>query len=110
VLEAGDFEIAVGASSRDLRLRATTYVDAPRVAAPLGPMSSLEEWLADPAGSAALREVLGTTPEGGLAGMLGNQELVTVIGNFPMSTLAGFPTVDLDHAALDELVARVAAG
>jgi beta-glucosidase len=108
VLEAGEFELSVGASSRDLRLSGTTHVDAPRVAPPLGPMSSLEEWLADPAGSAALREVIGTTEDGRLAGMLGSAELVTVVGNFPMSTLAGFPTVDLDHGTLDELVARVA--
>src|SRR3954447_24785706 len=46
VLEGGDFELVVGASSRDLRTGLTTSVEAPRVAAPLGPMSSLEEWLA----------------------------------------------------------------
>jgi beta-glucosidase len=110
VLEAGDFEIAVGASSRDLRLTATVHVDAPRVAPPLGPMSSLEEWLADPQGTEALREVVGTTGDGRLAGPLGDPHLVAVIGNFPMSTLAGFPTVDLDHATLDELVTRVTSG
>ena len=106
VLEEGEFEIAVGASSRDLRLTASTYVEAPRVAPPLGAMSSLEEWLDDPEGAAALREVLGTA-DGRLAGMLGDPHLVQVIGNFPMSTLAGFPNVDLDHTMLDELVARV---
>jgi beta-glucosidase len=110
LLEAGDFEIAVGASSRDLRLSATVHVDAPRVAPPLGPMSSLEEWLADPEGTVALGEVLGTTDDGRLAGWLGDPHLVSVIGNFPMSTLAGFPTVDLDHATLDELVTRVRGG
>ncbi len=108
VLEPGDFEIAVGASSRDVRLTATVHVDAPRVDPPLGPMSSLVEWLADPAGSAALHEVLGTTADGRLAGMLGDPELAKVIGNFPMSTLAGFPTVDLDHSTLGSLVQRVA--
>ncbi len=108
VLEAGEFEVSVGASSRDLRLSATTYVVAPRAAPPLGPMSSLEEWLDDPAGAAVLREVLGTTEDGRLAGMLGSPELVPVIANFPMHMIAGFPSVDLDHAALDELVTRVA--
>ncbi len=108
VLEEGDFEISVGSSSRDLRLTASTYIEAPRVAPPLGSTSSLEEWLDDPAGAAALREVLGTV-DGRLAGMLGDPQLVQVIGNFPMSTLAGFPNVDLDHATLDALVERVRA-
>ncbi|HET9827108.1 MAG TPA: fibronectin type III-like domain-contianing protein [Nocardioidaceae bacterium] len=109
VLEPGDFEIAVGASSRDIRLATTVHVDAPRVAPPLGRMSSLEEWLADQAGSAALREVLGSTEDGRLAGMLGNPEVLRVVGSFPISTLAGFPTVDLDHSSLDILLDRVAA-
>jgi beta-glucosidase len=74
----------------------------------LGPTSSLQEWLADPTGSAVLHEVLGTA-DGRLAGLLGDPHLVQVIGNFPMSTLAGFPNVDLDHDQLDELVARVRA-
>jgi beta-glucosidase len=107
VLEAGDFELLVGASSRDIRARATTAVDAPRVAAPLGAMSSLEEWLADPSGADALRGVLGTTDDGRLAGALGNPELRRVVGNFPMSALAGFANVDLDRDDLQELVARV---
>jgi beta-glucosidase len=108
VLEAGEFRFAVGASSRDLRVDTTVYVDAPRVAAPLGPMSSLEEWLADPAGAAALHEAFGTRPDGRLVGMLGDPDLVKVIGNFPMRSLAGFPNVTIDHATLDGMVARLA--
>jgi beta-glucosidase len=110
VLEAGEFGLSVGASSRDLRVSATTYVDAPRVAPPLGPMSSLDEWLDDPAGAAALRATLGTTDDGRLAGTLGNPSMTTMIGSFPMTALAGFPNVDLDHEALDELVERVRTG
>ena len=110
VLEAGEFGFDVGASSRDIRVSTAAYVDAPRVAAPLGAMSSLEEWLADPRGAETLRSVLGSTDDGRLAGALGEPGLVTVIGNFPMSTLAGFPNVDLDHATLDELVERVSGG
>jgi beta-glucosidase len=109
VLEAGEFELCVGASSRDIRQATSVHIDAPRIAPPLGPMSSLEEWLADPAGSEALREVLGTTDDGRLAGMLGSPEILPVIGNFPMSTLAGFPTVDLDHRTLDALVEQLSA-
>lgn len=107
VLEAGEFEVAVGASSRDLRQRSTVSVDAPRVAPPLHAMSSLEEWLADPAGRAALEEAIGTGPDGRILGMLGDEEALPVIRSFPMRTLAGFPTVTIDHAVLDDLVDRV---
>ena len=107
VLEAGEFELAVGASSRDLRTSCSAHVDAPRVAAPLGPMSSLEEWLDDPAGHAALEEAFGTREDGRLQGMLGDEELRRVIGNFPMRSLAGFPNVSIDHATLDAMVERL---
>ena len=50
VLEAGSFDIAVGASSRDLRLTTTINVTAPPVPVRLDAMASLHEWLADPAG------------------------------------------------------------
>ena len=108
VLEAGVFRLSVGGSSRDLPLSAVVDVDAPRVAAPLTRMSSLQEWLADPAGAAALRAQLGTREDGRVAGMLGDEELQRVIGNFPMSTLAGFPNIALDHPTLEELVERLA--
>ena len=107
VLEEGEFRISVGPSSRDLPLGEVVHVEAPRAAAALGPMSSLEEWLADPAGAAALHEVLGTRDDGRLAGMLGDEELQRVVGNFPMRSLAGFPNITLDHATLDEVVTRL---
>jgi beta-glucosidase len=107
VLEEGEFRISVGPSSRDLPLGEVVHVEAPRAAAALGPMSSLEEWLADPTGAAALHEVLGTRDDGRLAGMLGDEELQRVVGNFPMRSLAGFPNITLDHATLDEVVTRL---
>jgi beta-glucosidase len=107
VLEAGEFELLVGRSSRDFSGRATLDLDAPRVAAPLGPMSSLDEWLADPAGAALVREAVGTRPDGELAGELGEPDLRLVVGNFPMSALAGFRAFGFDHADLDALVARL---
>ena len=110
VLEAGEFGISVGSSSRDLPVSQVVHVDAARVAAPLGPMSSLQEWLADPDGAAALAEVVGTREDGRLAGMLGDEELQRVVGNFPMRSLAGFPNITLDHATLDEVVERLSPG
>jgi beta-glucosidase len=104
VLEAGQFELAVGASSRDLRLAATVDIDAPRVGPPLDGMSTLEEWLADPDAGRALRVAVGTDETGSPNGILGDAEMLSVIGNFPISSLAAFPGMGLDHAMVSTLV------
>jgi beta-glucosidase len=97
VLEGGEFNIAVGASSRDLPLVTTVSVAAPSVAADLSGESTLEEWLADPNGRAALEEAVGTDADGRPAGILGNAELLIVIGNFPLRTLLAFPGLGIDR-------------
>jgi len=97
VLEGGDFTINVGASSRDLPLAGTVRIDAPPVAAPLTGASTLEEWLADPNGRAALEKAVGTDDEGHPAGIVGDAELKVVIGNFPLRTLLAFPGLGIDR-------------
>jgi beta-glucosidase len=108
VLEAGHFEIAVGASSRDLRCRATLDIAAQPIRPPLGAMSTLDEWLADPAGSVALRAAVGTDETGRPRGVVGgDEELRKVIGSFPLRTLAAFPGSGLDHEMLDTLIEQL---
>ncbi|MFD2078282.1 beta-glucosidase [Actinopolymorpha cephalotaxi] len=99
VVEAGDFEIAVGTSSRDLRAAATIRLDAPSLALPLAGDSTLAEWLADPQGSELLQGL--DLP------ILLDPGLVRVVGTMPMSTLASFPGLGLDHATLADLVSRL---
>ena len=48
MLEGGEFELAVGASSRDLRLTTIVDIAAPPLPVRLDGMSTLQEWLADP--------------------------------------------------------------
>jgi beta-glucosidase len=93
VLEPGEFEIAVGASSRDLRLCRTVTVDAPAPARPLTADSTLEEWLADPDAGPALRAAAGP-------GVLGDAEMLRVIGNFPLGRIAAFPGMGITHETL----------
>ena len=97
----------VGASSRDLRLTTTLDIAAPALPARLDGMSTLQEWLADPTGSALLRTAVGTDATGRPKGILGNEELLAVIGNFPISTLAAFPGLGLGHAVVQALVDQV---
>jgi beta-glucosidase len=99
-VEAGEFELGVGTSSRDLADRIVISLDAPSLAAPLSVMSTLQEWLADPRGSELLRS-LDTT------GALNSDELVRVIGTMPMDTLAGFPGIGFDHAMLRSMIEQL---
>jgi beta-glucosidase len=108
-LGGGEFTLAIGASSRDLRLNATIDIAAPPPRVRLDGMATLEEWLADPDGSALLREVVGTDEAGRPRGILGNDELLAVVGNFPISALAAFPGMGLDHGTVDDLLHRLAA-
>jgi beta-glucosidase len=107
VLEGGAFELSVGASSRDPRLTGTVAVTAPPVPVRLDGMATLQEWLAEPAGAALLREAIGYLPDGSPRGILGDEEMIRVIGNFPLSSLAAFPGLGIDQSTVDELIARL---
>ncbi|MEJ7582643.1 MAG: glycoside hydrolase family 3 C-terminal domain-containing protein [Acidimicrobiales bacterium] len=87
VLEPGTFEVAVGASSRDLRLVATVEVDGPPVALPLDRSSTLAEWLDHPVGHEVLMEALRRHPGGDLTAMLEDLARLRMLGSFPMSRL-----------------------
>ena len=107
VLEGGEFGICVGASSRDIRLSAAITVAATPPALPLSGTSTLTEWLTDPAGGQALRDALGTRPDGRPGGILGSAELLAIIGNMPLATLAAFPGLGVTDELIDTLVAAV---
>lgn len=98
-VEAGEFEIAVGSSSRDLVATKAITLDAPSLQGPLGPGSTLHEWLADEHGRALLTRD-GTPP------LLKDESLVKVIGTMPMSTLAAF-RMGFDPPKLASLVAEL---
>jgi beta-glucosidase len=109
VLEGGAFELAVGASSRDLRLTTTVHVAAPPLPVRLDAMSTLQEWLADPVGSALLHKELGTDETGRPKGIIGDEELIRIIGNFPIGRFAAFPGLGLSHDTVRTLVDQVSA-
>jgi beta-glucosidase len=108
-LEAGEFELAVGASSRDLRLTTTVDIAALPLPVRLDGMAILQEWLADPSGSALLHKAVGTDDQGRPKGILGSGELLPVIGNFPISPLAAFPGLGLSHDLVRTLVDQISA-
>ena len=98
VVEAGEFEISVGSSSRDLALSQTVEIEAATLLPPLTRDSTLQEWLADPAGRQLVeREVAAGEPGAGM-----QEGLLEVIGNFPMSALANL-NLSLGHDSLDRV-------
>lgn len=109
VLEPGEFHIAVGASSRDIRLTQRITVAGTAPSLPLTGMSTLAEWLADPAGARALRGALGTGPDGRPGGILGSAELVRMLGSLPLSTLAVFGAGP-SHEQIETMVKDVTPG
>jgi beta-glucosidase len=102
VVEAGEFSIEVGRHSRDLPLTRTIAVDAPSIAPPLTADSTLHEWMADEQGLALIKEAVAA----GQHDPTRDAELVSVIGTMPMSTLAAFEGMSIDHDTLDKLVER----
>ena len=103
VVEAGEFAVEVGRHSRDLPLARSVTIDAPSIAPPLTADSTLHEWMADPTGLALIREAVAA----GQPDPTRDAELVSVIGTMPMSTLAAFQGMSVDHDTLDKLVERV---
>jgi beta-glucosidase len=99
VLDGGEYGIAVGASSRDLRLSATVTVTTSAPVAPLAEDASLEEWLAHPVGSRLLEERLAAAGPN----MLTDPEMRNVVGNFPLARLATFPGMPLTPAEVAAL-------
>jgi hypothetical protein len=71
-------------------------------------MSTLAEWLDDPAGGPALRAAMGTGPDGRPGGILGSDELVRMLREIPLSTLAVFGA-GITHGQIGELVAALPA-
>ena len=76
-------------------------LDAPSLALPLGPDSTLHEWMADDHGRALLLSQQPIPP------ILRDPELITVIGSFPLSTLAAFEGMGLEDATLEKLLSEL---
>jgi beta-glucosidase len=59
IMETGVFDLAVGASSRDIRLTERVEIAGHPQRTRLDGMAALEEWLNDPDGAGALRREVG---------------------------------------------------
>ncbi len=108
---SGRYNLAVGSSSRDLRLTATIEIEGTTAASrPLTDTSTLEEWLADPAGRGSLMRAVGSGSDGQPNGVLADTNRMRVSGNIPLRTLAVFPGTGITHEIVDAVCAELRAG
>jgi beta-glucosidase len=107
VMEPGSYEVAVGASSRDIRLAAPVVVEVPPTPLPLGPSSTFGEWLEHPAGHDILIEALRTGPGGDLTPLLADSDTVKMLSSFPLTRLATMMGDAMGAGLVDQLLAEL---
>lgn len=109
VVGAGEFVVEIARNSRDVVLQESLVLDAPAVAEPLTIDSGAGVWAQHPRAMELVREHY-ARPDGTLPGLFGNDELMTVIGNFPLSRLIIFPGEPYERDVLEKIAAQVAQG
>ena len=87
LLHPGSFEVAIGASSRDIRAQRTVEVVGEPPAPPLDRSSTMADWLSHPVGHDLLVEGLRTAPGGDLSLLLADEDTVMMLGSFPLNRL-----------------------
>jgi beta-glucosidase len=100
VVESGEYVVEAGASSRDLRVRSSVTVHGDDVQVPVTVDTPIAEALEDPLRGPGLREALGA-----FVGAEGD-DLLKVVGSFPVGRIASFPGVDVTPEELDRLLAE----
>ncbi|PPL16426.1 glycoside hydrolase family 3 C-terminal domain-containing protein [Microterricola pindariensis] len=105
VVEGGDYTVAVGASSRDIRLTGTVSVDGDTVRLPLTANSSIGELIADPVAGPmmmqAMAAMFGGSEEAGSA----DEGMEKMMASFPIGRLASFPGMGVEPEMIEQLLA-----
>ncbi|UQU63059.1 glycoside hydrolase family 3 C-terminal domain-containing protein [Couchioplanes caeruleus] len=102
-VEGGTFGIRAGASSRDIRLETTVELTGDDITTPLTPSSTVDEWLAHPAGGPWLREGIADSM---FHGMLFDPQHGQMMRAIPLQRLSRFPGSPVTEQQVDEAVAR----
>jgi beta-glucosidase len=106
VVEGGSYTVAVGASSRDLRLtgQVTLAGDGPRI--PLTMNSTIIETLADPVAGPLVEEAFSTLGGGeqDAAEALG-VDLLSLIGSSPIGRMVSFSGGEVTREQIEQLLA-----
>ncbi|MFC8845890.1 MULTISPECIES: glycoside hydrolase family 3 C-terminal domain-containing protein [unclassified Micromonospora] len=111
VIESGDVEIRVGASSRDIRATATVAVAGEDLTRPVTVESLAGQWLAHPVLGPRLDTALRTRPDAsGLGAMLVGEQANEMIRAIPLNRLVRFPGFPVSDAEVSGWLAEAEAG
>jgi beta-glucosidase len=102
--DSGEFDILVGASSRDIRLQETVTLELPdAVRIPFDRLTPLRDWLADPAVRERIDPALAKVPL--LASATDSPMMETFVADMPIAKLVMLGA--LGDAELDQIIAAV---
>jgi beta-glucosidase len=107
VVEGGEYQCAVGASSRDLRTTAAVKVEGDDIRVPLTAESTLGEWLADPRGAQVITQAFAGMGEGSgpMAAFFADPMMMMFLSSTPLRGLTGSAGSPLTA----EVIAKLAA-
>ncbi len=105
VVEGGEFQVRVGASSRDVRLAEVVHLDGDDVTLPLTGDSPVDAWLQHPVAGALVRESLG---EGQWTAMLDDPQHGQMMRAIPLVRLTRFPGFPIAEEDLPTWEAKAA--
>ncbi|MBF5082010.1 glycoside hydrolase family 3 C-terminal domain-containing protein [Quadrisphaera sp. INWT6] len=105
VVEGGAFEVRVGASSRDVRLREAVQVTGEDLTPPVAVEAEISTWLDHPVAGPALRSVL-ERAGGGFLGMLDDPDHGAMFRAIPLVRMARFPGFPATEAELEGIAAE----
>ncbi len=104
-VEGGEYVVEVGASSRDLRGRASVTLPGDGKALPLAADSTIGEWLSHPVGAAVIGAALAQGAGGAMGAMLEDPALRRMAESMPLNRVAAFPGSPVTLEQIDQLVA-----
>ncbi len=106
IVEAGDYTLWTGASSRDLRLHATVTLAGDEQPVPFTAESTLGELWADPSAAALIAATMAELP-GAATGLAMSPELLAIIASTPLNRLVGFSGGRLTRDRLAALLVEI---
>jgi beta-glucosidase len=109
-VEPGIFRIAVGASSRDLRLTADAELTAAPPALPLSLDSTVGEWMNRPHARDALLRTMAAAANPRARDLGRDKEILRMISSMPLRRLLSLGMADVSGGAAAELVVHANAG
>jgi len=112
VVEGGEYLVAVGASSRDLRVEAGVVVEGDAVRLPLTMESSIGDLMGDPVAGPIVAQALGGLFGGDptMAAMADDEGMAKMMASFPIGRLVGFPGIPVTREQIEQLLQAANAG